>query len=240
MNFLKRKKKEKDFYEDNARLAYQAFIFAGLIFASIYLLDYCDMASKIGLVNKANSKDWLAYTVTFLSNYAGAFIGFVGAIMAINLSTEKQAEFREEDNRLNALPMIKIESSGEEIVTFPDGEEELSIYISISNAGNRELYNLWINGFAESNKKSNKFEAVAPILYGKNGDTITITPRFLSGPTNCTASAFFKDCYDNWYSQEISAEYHEIYDQFYYKIASAPIMVNKKDLPEEIRKTIHK
>ena len=153
MNFLKRKKKEKDFYEDNARLAYQAFIFAGLIFASIYLLDYCDMASKIGLVNKANSKDWLAYTVTFLSNYAGAFIGFVGAIMAINLSTEKQAEFREEDNRLNALPMIKIESSGEEIVTFPDGEEELSIYISISNAGNRELYNLWINGFAESNKK---------------------------------------------------------------------------------------
>lgn len=235
------------------KIASVTFIAAVLLLVCIYLLDASNTPSKIGIVDKGNSRDWLEYTVVYFGTIMASFIGFIGAIMAVSLTLEKQNEFRKEDSRKSVLPLAKVSKAHpayEEPYPFPSiidvakkDQTILLLPIAIENVGQREMYDIYIGGVCCGKERGNSYHSVLPILY--KGDQYS--ECFVSSIKNSGEKAidislkiYFKDCYDNCYYQELSGtgfgNEKTSYKIIDFKIKSAPILVPTNQPPSNIRK----
>lgn len=249
----KRRKHKKDKWDEYAKIASCAFILAILFFTIIYLIDVTDSASKMGLVNADNSKDWLNFSISYFGSIAASFIGFIGAIMAVSITIEKQNEFRKEDNRKDVLPLVRVKADATILSAknkiFPiieyagDGGTTLFISLSFKNVGQREMYDVWVGGVKYGSKESNYYCKILPILYVNEGYSDHLSSAIYCHPNekfvNVSFKIYFKDCYDNWYYQEIigvgTGDYGRSYKVDRFEIKSAPILVGEKGLPKAIK-----
>ena len=235
------------------KLACATFTIVILLLACIYWLDSSNTPSKLGVVTKENSKEWLNYTVSYFGTIAASFVGFIGAIMAVLLTLKKQNEFRKEDSRKNVLPLIKVAKARpacEDPSPFPpiiDAAKEdqtvLLLPITLENVGQREMYDIWLGGVCSNKGRSNNYYKVLPILY--KGDQysdcfISSVDSSSEESINISLRIYFKDCYDNWYYQELSGM--GIGDKISYKIVdfkvkSAPVLAQTSQLPPRIKKS---
>ena len=76
-------KRKKDKWDEYVKITAGAFVAAILIFVCIYIFDITDMPSKFGLVNENNSKEWLAFSISFFGAVAASYIGFIGASLGL-------------------------------------------------------------------------------------------------------------------------------------------------------------
>lgn len=250
-------KRKKDKWDEYVKITAGAFVAAILIFVCIYIFDITDMPSKFGLVNENNSKEWLAFSISFFGAVAASYIGFIGAIMAVSMTAEKQNEFRKEDNRKKVLPLIKvktntatanIEKGIPPIIELPKEEQAtLLIAISFKNVGQREMYDVWLGGIKYDTEKSDNYCKIVPILYkddeyNEYNEYITsaIERRQKGEVLGISFKIYFRDCYENWYFQEITGKstggVGKRYKVDTFEIRSAPILIDKTELPEAIKK----
>ena len=173
-----KKSEKKDKWDEYIKIAKWTFIIALLIFGCIYFLDITDSPSRLGIVNSENSKEWLNFSVNYFDTIAASFIGFIGAIMAVSITIEKQNEFRKEDSRKNVLPLIKVETNTlliKSTTTIPpiidlakNDKTTAFIALSFENVGQREMYDVWVGGVKHYSKGSKNYCSIAPILYKKD------------------------------------------------------------------------
>lgn len=247
-----KQKKAGDFYDEHVRLACATFGISVLVFIIIYMFDKLDTASLLGLVNAQNSKKWLEFTVNYFGMVSSAFIGFIGAIMAVNLTLKKESEFRKETSRKNVMPLIKIKMSSIGIdektsvaIESPDKKRRtvLSIPLSFKNVGQREMYDVWVGGVKCGSEESGKYRKIAPIIYKNdsysNRIESAINERRQSNDVKISFKVYFRDCYENWYYQEIIGNGFNNHgkncsiDTF--EIKSAPVLISEIKLPEAIK-----
>lgn len=250
----KKKAPKKDKWDEYIKIAKWTFIVALLIFGCIYLLDVTDSPSRLGIVNSDNSKEWLNFSINYFGTIAASFIGFIGAIMAVSITIEKQNEFRKEDSRKNVLPLIKVETNTSSIkstTTIPpiidlakNNKTITFIALSFENVGQREMYDIWVGGVKHYSKGSKNYCNIAPILYKKDKYS-----DLIASAIDCEKEAktveisfriYFRDCYDNWYYQEISGRgagnWKMSYKIDHLEVKSAPILIDKTKLPDIIKK----
>ncbi len=251
------KKRTNDKWDEYTKLACITFTVAILIFLSIFLIDASNLPTKLGIVDSSNSKEWLNFCINYFGAIAASFIGFIGAIMAVNITLEKQNEFRQEDSRKNALPLIKVKTDTSALKSKSTlspiielaRENKITIFIALSfkNVGQREMYNIWIGGVKQSNWKSEKYCQIAPILY--KGDTYSdIISSSVPGQDdiktiNILFKIYYKDCYDNWYYQKISGFGKKGSINSYrineLETKSAPMLIDDYKLPGIIKNSIN-
>ena len=250
----KKKVPKKDKWDEYVKIAKWTFIVALLIFGYIYFLDLTDSPSRLGIVNGNNSKEWLNFSITYFGTIAASFIGFIGAIMAVSITIEKQNEFRKEDSRKNVLPLVKVKSNTSSIkftttispmIDLANDNKTIAfIALSFENVGQREMYDIWVGGVKHSSKINNGYCNIAPILYKNDrySDIITsaINCEEEVKTVNISFRIYFKDCYNNWYYQEVSGkgdgDWKASYKIDHLEIKSAPILINEAKLPETIKK----
>lgn len=185
--------RKKDKWDEYARLALETFIIAVSIFACIYLLDIVDTPSKLGIVNENNSKEWLRFSINYFGTIAASFISFIGAIMAVSMTIEKQNEFRKEDNRKRVLPIAKIgfctkkqplDGSNRQVVVKQKSSGHYSqeranthnnLQIQLSNVGEREMYDARIKILENEDFLPSKEQEIAPIVYSKEASYFSMT-----------------------------------------------------------------
>lgn len=247
-------KRKKDKWDEYIKIAKWTFIVALLIFGCIYFLDVTDSPSKLGIVNSENSKEWLNFSINYFGAIAASFIGFIGAIMAVSMTMEKQNEFRKETSRKNVLPLIKVKANTAAInieksippIIEPPKEEQAMLLIAISfkNVGQREMYDIWLGGIKCGSEESDNYCEIAPILYKGdkcNEHVKTVVKRQQGqGTVEISFRIYFKDCYENWYFQEIIGKSTSGPGRRYkvdaFEIRSAPKLISETELPETIKK----
>lgn len=245
------------------KIVFCTFALSLLVFACIYLFDVMDLPSKLGIVDGDNSKTWLEYSIEYFGPITAAFISFIGAIMAVSVSLNKETEFRKEDNRKNVLPLIKIKEKNRKIsldgplsksvkgadgdFNFPiielarDNETMMIMNLSIENVGQREMYDVWIGGVNHMGRESKKYCRVTPVLYRNEKYTncvfaSTDCPRDLRNVT-ISFRVYYRDCYDNWYYQIISGTGSYKPNSYLvdtFMVDGAPVLIKETMLPKDI------
>lgn len=137
-----------------------SFIFAIIL---LFILDYYDIPSRLGLFSYSDSKVWLQFSLTATISIISAILGFCATIFAVKLTISDQEKVRSHDNRIAVLPLLDIskenldydyrnnyiqfdfvfteESKNREPKDIPD---TANVTISLKNVGQRELYDLHI------------------------------------------------------------------------------------------------
>lgn len=244
---------EKNNADDYVKIAIGAFVIALLILVVIWIADITDFPSNIGIVNESNSHDWRNMVIEYFGAVSSAFIGFIAAIMAVGITLNRQEKIRIEDNAKNALPLVKISSildfssiKTEIMLNAQDVNKDqriLEMRFKISNAGQREMYDIWIGDYVSESFKLSKRGYISPILYKDDNPLYTSVRLYQPiGPDAdediflAKFKVFFKDCYGNWYYQQIKCNCYSEDSEYRaesYSVASAPIPSSETQLPKK-------
>lgn len=162
----------------------------------MFYLDYFDIPSKFGWTNNLKSNEWLNVLFTYTIGLISAIISAFMTIHSVQLTINTQEKDRINDNKKQALPLLKIEAEKEydyrykylqfdclfteesKLRTRKDISDTAKVTIKIKNVGMRELYDLYIGDIESSvfKEQKNYYHKICPIIY-KN-DCLNINLMF--------------------------------------------------------------
>lgn len=218
----------------NLSSTWGALIFLLAIFAMLFILDYFNIPSNMGIDILGELNPWTELV-------ASGIFTLISAVVAVNtvvLTINEQKENRAEDNRKEALPLIKIDRVNEKVDSYDDdirvtvsqkqnfkgkSKNNLTnrrIRFKFINVGRREMYNIRITFNDSDNFMASDQQEVAPILYKNDCVNVCVQMKEVApieidsstvmilpdvnSSTDMLISVYYEDCYGNGYEQILS------------------------------------
>lgn len=219
---------------------------------TMFYLDFYNIPSKMGWINKINSNEWLNVTFTYIVGILSAMIGAYMTIRSVKLSIEEQERIRIEENKKKALPLLKVSIEEQYDYRYKyfqfdclfteeskkrkrkDIVDTAKVSIKLENVGMRELYDLYI-GDIQSNvfKENSEYHKMHPIIY--KDDFVCINLFFYE--MGCYDKDKSKVKYDTVInSMTFNCYFKDCYNNWYYQTLQLSLMYQiVKDTPAEQR-----
>lgn len=219
----------------------------------MYYLDYFDIPSKFGWTNNLKSSEWLNVIFTYVIGLISAMIGAFMTIHSVKLTINTQEKSRINDNKKQALPLLKVEPEKEydyryKYIQFDclfteesklrirkDIVDTANVTIKLKNVGMRELYDLYIGDIESSVFKEEKdyYHKISPIIY--KDDCLNVNLMFYE------MGNYDNDLLEEKYHTMINfmsfnCYFKDCYNNWYYQTLQISLMYNlMKYIPPDKR-----